>query len=75
MKAKPRLCCFGQIHEGSGVTKVDRVAEEFDVVGNADGDGEVVISNSGKEVEIMFVNTAVFGDKKVWLVELEPWDD
>jgi Icc-related predicted phosphoesterase len=51
-KVKPRLCCFGHIHEGSGATKIDRVAEKFDIVCNAGGDSEVVIPRPGKGMKL-----------------------
>lgn len=68
-RAKPRLCCFGHIHEGSGAAGMDWASEKVaDIVR---GDQKVVVSMSGKDTETVLVNAAVFGEKTGWLVDLE----
>lgn len=68
-RVRPRLACFGHIHEGRGAAVVDWDAKElWDDVGTCD---RSVVSQSAKGVQTVLVNAAVFDDGKGWLLDFE----
>ncbi|KAF9699708.1 hypothetical protein EKO04_002647 [Ascochyta lentis] len=69
-RAKPKLCCFGHIHEGRGVAKIYWAAESLVQVA-ADGNA-IEVSKSGIENvdETLLVNAAILGNSKGWMVNI-----
>lgn len=68
-RARPRLCCFGHIHEGRGTVKVNWAARTVeDALLN---DHQAMVKLSGKNIETVLVNAAIFDEKKEWQVDLE----
>lgn len=60
-RVKPRLCCFGHIHEGWGAAKMDWDSRRLDVnTLNADGGGK----------ETLLVNAAINELVKGWYVDI-----
>ncbi|KAH6638429.1 Ser/Thr protein phosphatase family protein [Boeremia exigua] len=68
-RARPRLCCFGHIHEGRGAAKVHWTPQKLEeIVTNRVA---TQVRKHGKWLETVLVNAAVLGEGKGWLVDLE----
>lgn len=57
-RVRPRLCCFGHIHEGCGAAKMDWVSWELRDA--SFGDGDTLDANGGGK-ETLLVNAAING--------------
>ena len=69
---KPKLHCFGHIHEGRGVMCMDWDSRDMSGTGNLNSEKSAVlkIGSAMKGNETLFVNAAVQGGKG-WLVNIE----
>lgn len=68
-RVRPRLACFGHIHEGRGAAVMDWKATEL--WSEVDALDNSVVPLSGKGYQTVMVNAAVYGDGNGWLVEFE----
>ncbi|KAF3001848.1 hypothetical protein E8E13_004352 [Curvularia kusanoi] len=63
-RARPRLCCFGHIHEGRGAAKIDWASW---TLANGICEGRDKLASTRKDTETLLVNAAVSGDGEGWL--------
>jgi Icc-related predicted phosphoesterase len=74
-RTRPRLHCFGHIHEGRGAMRV--VWEDGDggeagmVDGLADSGDALRVDLEGAGIDSLLVNAAMHGENKGWLVNME----
>jgi hypothetical protein len=66
-RVKPRLCCFGHIHEGCGAAKMDCVSWRLE---NASFGDVNTLDAAGGGKETLLVNAAISGDMKGWYVDI-----
>ncbi|KAI8935047.1 hypothetical protein NX059_008711 [Plenodomus lindquistii] len=71
-RVRPRLACFGHIHERRGMATVKWGPKELERGGEeVVEDGGTCVSRAREGSETVLVNAAVFGDGKGWLVDFE----
>lgn len=70
-RARPRLACFGHIHEGRGAVRMNWADGKIEHA-EAGGAG-INVSRAGEQgiTKIVLVNAAVLGDGRGWLVNVE----
>lgn len=66
-RVKPRLCCFGHIHEGWGAAKMDWDSRRLE---NASFGDVNTLNADGGGKETLLVNAAISGDMKGWYVDI-----
>jgi hypothetical protein len=67
--SRPRLHCFGHIHEGRGAVRMNWWSGTMK--GVADDGGVLRVRSEEKGRESVLVNAAVYGQGKGWVVEVE----
>lgn len=66
-RVRPKVCCFGHIHEGRGVAEVNWCEGALNKVM---GDAESVVRFHEEGDRTLLVNAAVLGDRTGWLVDI-----